>query len=126
MMQPCKDDKRTCAHYADCQATGRVCIHVEDYANGNHPMRELPATDNQILHGQPQSDYNDVLWGLQCSVEGRDLIELETIRGIKSLRYRIIRAGKLVGLTQKEMASQLKISRETIKRIKRADQLRGK
>ncbi len=127
-MQPCKSDKKTCAHYVDCQTSGRVCVHVEDYANGNVSRQERIAPPERLEY-LPQGDYNDAIHELMRDKEARDIERLEAIRAIRGGARRLIMAGVLVGITQTEMAALLGKNQATISRIyriKRADQIRGK
>ena len=91
------------------------CHPLSYTINGIKPPQEEPFDPDH--RPPPTIDYKDVLVEIMADKEARDIERLETIREIKPMRRRLIAAGLLAWMTQKEIASETHISQTRISRI---------
>jgi hypothetical protein len=107
-------DKDICPY---CKNNG-ICLlpcYPVQWIDGNKARKE--ALLKNPSEQQPTSDYNHKLSELMDDKAARDETRLEAIRTVKQPRRRLVLAATLVGMTQKEIASETHISQGRISRI---------
>ena len=106
-------DCKKCAHYTICKIP---CVYVDAIINGKDRPREQRIPDN-IRDSTSQQSYNDALSELIEDQRNRDANRCEQIRAIKDYRIRIIAAGALVDIPQRETAKLINHSQGRVSQL---------
>jgi len=107
----CKD----CINHKVCKGFCPPLIWI----NGRQETKEL-LPDKPISINPEQIEYNDKIHELMVDKETTDMERLELIRSLKDYRIRIIAAGVLANVPQKQIAQIAHISQGRISRLYRA------